>query len=64
MQFDLFIRFVVKIDSSDIMFYVEFAMFQFAWFYTVSKMKTAKGKDKAKTTKEALKPVDDRLLSC
>ena len=36
-------------------------LFQFAWFYTVSKMKTAKGKDKAKNTKEALKPVDDRL---
>ncbi|CAF2129776.1 unnamed protein product [Brassica napus] len=46
------------------MFYVEFTMnlFQFAWFYTVSKMKTAKGKDKAKNTKEALKPVDDRKV--
>lgn len=28
----------------------------------VATMKTAKGKDKVKTTKEALKPVDDRLI--
>lgn len=49
------------------MFHVEFAknMFKFGWFYTVvCKMKTAKGKDKAKNTKEALKPVDDRLILC
>ncbi|KAF3596408.1 hypothetical protein DY000_02026515 [Brassica cretica] len=59
---DIRLEYSSRIDSSDIMFYVEFAMFQFAWFYTVSKMKTAKGKDKAKTTKEALKPVDDRKV--
>lgn len=47
------------------MFHVEFAknMFKFGWFCTVvSKMKTAKGKDKARNTNEALKLVDDRLI--